>query len=89
MKINIGDNVMLISDCYGVGRSNPVKGSEYECSGVVVSKDDNQGTIKVDWNNGTTNTYTEYTLSCCSRTSCRTSWHMKSIWPEEREKYEI
>jgi hypothetical protein len=72
---NIGDRVYYISGSYTLGRSNPLKGSSYECQGTVVHSD---GFItRVLWDNGISNSYFGNNLELVfrlNRTDPNTQW---------------
>lgn len=46
---------------YVIGHSNPATGTKYECFGIINSV--GIGSIRVIWDNGTSNTYKEDELS--------------------------
>lgn len=54
--LKVGDRVNLVDiGDYYLGPANPEVGSEWECEGTVTRISDE--TIKVNWDNGTTNWY--------------------------------
>ena len=55
MIFNKGDIVYYVSGKYGATRSNPLKGSKYECQGAVSYI--SPGGLGVKWDNNTTNSY--------------------------------
>lgn len=52
-----GDKVVLVSDTYTTCESNPVLGTEYECTGEIVSVDPSGMSMVVFWDNEKRNTY--------------------------------
>jgi len=58
MKFESGDKVYYVSDVYPTHSSNPLKGSEYECIGMVAEIAGIK-TIMVNWENGSNNIYCE------------------------------
>ncbi len=64
MEINVRDRVILTSRIYGITKQNPVYGTSYSCKGIVTSIGGRPGdSIKVAWDNGTTNIYDSGALS--------------------------
>ena len=55
MKLKPGDRVYYISGSYALRRSNPLKGSEYECQGTAHLV--GLRIVRVRWDNGTENGY--------------------------------
>jgi len=60
-KFDVGDEVYLKKSAaldFGIRPNNPVMGSEYECTGIVIEKDrDSKLNLRVKWSNGTQNVY--------------------------------
>lgn len=53
-----GDRVYYVSGRHGKYGNNPLRGSEFECEGTVTSRDTLGGLdTQVNWDNGTTNSY--------------------------------
>ncbi len=61
MKFKIDDIVYYVSNRHPIGPANPLKGSEFECKGVV-GKIESISFLIVDWNNGSSNIYDENDL---------------------------
>lgn len=71
---------------YKIGRTNPVKGSVFECAGTIVGYEadydwTNKYAISVEWENGSTNSYknNELGLSKDNEQSLQTD-NYHSIW---------
>jgi len=60
VKFNIEDRVYYISGRHNIGSANPLKGTEFECKGIVKSIPPNA--LIVHWENGTSNVYSEIDL---------------------------
>lgn len=59
-----GDRVYFVDNSlaqYTIKSSNPLTGTKYECAGTVVGFE--YGSTCVMWDNGTSNSYTDYTLA--------------------------
>jgi len=54
MTFKVNDRVFYISGRHGKHRSNPLKGSMYECVGTVTKS---EGRVDVRWDNGSQNSY--------------------------------
>ena len=81
-QCKIGMEVELIDpkSCYPASRTNPTKGSVFECSGIIAGiscggDDINKHSISIDWKNGTKNCYRNHELSLLKDTGI---YH--SIW---------
>lgn len=61
MKFKEGDVVYYISGVHTLGKANPLKGTEFECIGVVKSVPPTYSLI-VRWDNGSSNVYSENDL---------------------------
>jgi len=59
MKFKIGDRVCYTSGKYGAALCNPLAGTQYECKGTVAGIEENVGSVDVDWDNDTQNSYYE------------------------------
>ena len=65
MTFCAGDRVYYVSGRHPLSRSNPLKGSKYECIGIVKtlpSKGPYHISAVVNWDNGTSNIYSESDL---------------------------
>jgi hypothetical protein len=70
---------------YKITKSNPAVGSQWECTGRVI-KSSHSGTLRVAWDNGTQNSYGDYTLGIVgpprtSKSIARAEGNCRSIWP--------
>lgn len=53
-----GDRVYYVSGRHGKYGNNPLRGSEFECEGTVANRNTLDGLdIRVNWDNGTSNSY--------------------------------
>lgn len=73
-QCEIGMEVQLVKPdpYYAINEKNPVKGSQYECTGVIY--DLGSGFISVKWKNGSTNTYKKDELSSVKSIRYRSIW---------------
>lgn len=76
--LNSGDRVFLVDverHTYTIGKRNPAVGTEHMCIGTVRGRSGN--TVTVDWDNGTSNVYHDFTLALANDGSgiCKTIWY--------------
>ncbi len=73
-QCEIGMEIQLVrpDPYYTINEKNPVKGSQYECTGIIHHL--TSGLINVKWKNGSTNTYKNYELSLVKSIKYHSIW---------------
>jgi len=73
-----GDRVYLVKERFGRSSpKNPVKGSLYECIGTIDTMEDCDNgdlNIRVDWDNGITNNYSDHDLEKANIMKYKSIW---------------
>lgn len=57
---------------YTIGKSNPLVGTEWECTGTIYTYGNTS--VTVDWDNGKHNSYKDNELSLSHEERCKSIW---------------
>lgn len=65
---------------YTIGKTNPVKGSVFECTGTIIDIIGHEYALRVGWENGSTNSYKDNELALSNNKQSLQIGNYHSIW---------